>query len=243
MSKYENAINDKFKKDKEAQFEELMDQWVRNFAPSNMSNSAKSFISGDVTIAAMEPLIKRPTSRDPLKPDHMLLMRAGEDLVVRVFYNFNNKVKFDSFVGLNLCAFGNTKEITSLEGVRDVHFSHVFTRGTGETVGVRVRATLVAFKVKNSHDQLSYDSSHGKWMDLIMDPYCDASSILNTSNTPDGKGRVGDYYEKEDLSLRDFSSYDKDNKDASIVFEEIERHLNRCTNDCEYFLRDKLGLS
>lgn len=238
MSAYKDLLDVQLKAEKEKQYKELSSLWINNFAPKEMHNSQKAFISADVTVAAMEPLVARPTNRGTTRSMHLLLMELGKDVVVRVFYNFNNKVSFDKFVGLNLCAFGETKEIKGILGTRDIVFSHIFTRKTGETVGVKVRATLVAFKVASSKIQLPYDISHDRYMDLYMDPYSDAISSVEILGLR--KGQVGDYYEKEDLSVRMFPEVV--HEEVKNCFNNIEEHLKQRSSECAPFLKKKLGI-
>lgn len=232
-------LEEKIKSDKERQYKALNDLWISNFAPQSMHNSQKTFLSADVLISAMEPIIPRPSNSGKVRKMLLLLTEVSKDVIIRVFYNFNNEVSFEKFVGLELCAFGETKEVVSIEGVRDVTFSHIFTRNTGETVGLKVRATIVAFKVKTAKTQLPYNISHDRYLDTYMDPYADAISSVEVLGVE--KGQVGDYYEKNNLSNRTFPSVI--DTDLKAKFDEIEGHLNKRTSECVPLLKTKLGMA
>lgn len=237
MSDSQAKIEEELKQRKLFKLKELKNLWVDNFVPAESHPARRTFISGDVTVSAMEPIIMRPKN-EPLKRDmHLLLTMINEETIIRVFYNFNNLVNFDLFIGEQLNAFGETKEIKSIAGIKDIHFSHVFTRNNGETVGAKVRATLVAFKVTRSEKQLPYTVEHSKWLDIFMDPYSDVSNAERILSTP---RVVGAFYENENLAIRSFP--ETDDADVKLKFSEIEEHLKARTNDCESFIRRKLGL-
>lgn len=238
MSRYQAQLEQQTQKQREEQFKELMNSWVYNFLPMHMHNSRKTYISADVTIEAMEPIIPRPDNKENSNLTPALLLNLNENIIIRVFYNFTNKISFDKFIGANLNAFGETKTIVGIKGVRDIVFSHIYTRKTKETIGSKVRATLVAFEVKKAETQLPQNLSHAKYLDVYMDPFCDASSSV--SNLGVSVGRVGDYYEHDNLNKREFVGI-SDNL-VKAKFDEIEAHLKNRTDSCEGYLRKKMGL-
>jgi uncharacterized protein YbcI len=243
MSNFQEKLEELTRNERELQFEELMHQWVHDYLPSDTPLSVRVFEYADALVSAMDPLIMRPDNYGNQRTSQMLLLQLNRDIIIRIFYCFNNQVKFSQLVGKNLNAFGSTKEIVSVQGIEEMTCSHVFMRKDGEITGAKIRVSMVAYGVKESKVQLEQTTGHNKWMDCYCDPFSDATSsveVFKALGVVLDKGRAGDYLEKNSLEVRSFPEVT--NEDVKNKFKEIRNHLDKRTSECEGFLREKLGL-